>query len=166
MPRAVFARRFEFSRIPPKRTRHWRICFFLSVIPNKPCGNSSVGSRRIPRIPTRLGYATLLYTLQRSDAAREQVEAALSIEPDSAEAHHIRENILEQSGRLSESLEEYSKAVILRPEASRAQLDLGAVLLQTGDKAAALPHLTLASKGDDPNVRRLALEMLKLNFQK
>jgi Flp pilus assembly protein TadD len=57
-------------------------------------------------------------------------------------------------------LREYQAAVTLQPQNSRAQLDLGAVLVQSGDKKAGAEHVRIASTASDDNVRRIALQML------
>lgn len=108
----------------------------------------------------RMRYATLLYTLRRLDEAQVQIDAALQAEPQSAEAHHTRGNILEQKKQMAGALQEYREAVRLQPGLSRAQLDLGAVLAQSGDKVNAAVHLKLAAQAEDPNVRRLAAQLL------
>ena len=111
-------------------------------------------------LAVRLRYAALLYTLRRTDDAQRQVEAALKGEPNSAEAHDVFGNILEQAQRTNDALREYNEAVRLAPAMARAQLDLGAVLAQTGDRAQAAEHLKLALQSDDPNVRRIASQLL------
>ncbi len=109
----------------------------------------------------RLRYAALLYTLRKTDDALRQVEIALRVAPNSAEAHDVFGNILEQAQRVNDALREYAEAVRLEPTMARAQLDLGAVLAQTGDQAQAAEHLKLASQSDDPNVRRIASQLLE-----
>ena len=111
-------------------------------------------------VALRLRYAGLLYTLNQAESALHQVDAALGTNPSSAEAHHMRGNIQEQQGRVPEALHEYTEAVRLDPKMSRAQLDLGAVLAQTGDKAGAIVHLKLAATSEEENVRRIALQSL------
>ena len=67
----------------------------------------------------------------------------------------------ERKGQIDQALHEYSEAVRLRPDLSHAQLDLGGVLANKGDKAAAAEHLRLAAKSTDPALRDLALRLLK-----
>jgi predicted CXXCH cytochrome family protein len=112
------------------------------------------------RIEFRLKYAGLLYTVRQNLAAKEQVLAALGFDAESADAHHMLGNILEQEGEIAGALREYQAAVKLQPQNSRAQLDLGAVLIQTGDKKAGADHLRTASTASDDNVRRIALQLL------
>ena len=54
------------------------------------------------------------------------------------------------------ALNEYRKAVRLHPELSHAQLDLGGVLANGGDRAGAREHLLVAVKTNDPGIRDLA----------
>lgn len=110
---------------------------------------------------TRLNYGALLYTMHRTDDARRQAEAAVTIQGQSAQAHHLLGNVLEQKGSPREALYEYQEAVRLEPLLSRAQLDFGAVLAQTGDRTRAAQHLKIASTSDDANVRRIALQLLE-----
>jgi Flp pilus assembly protein TadD len=107
-----------------------------------------------------LKYAGLLYTLRRNEKAQAQATEAVRLAPGSAEAHHILGNVLEQKGLSADSLREYREAVRLDPKDTRSQLDLGAVLVQSGDRVQGAVHLRLASVSADDNVRRIAQQML------
>ena len=61
--------------------------------------------------------------------------------------------MFERKGEVDAALREYSEAVRLRPDLSHAQLDLGGVLANKGDKVGAAEHLRLAAKSSDPNIR-------------
>ena len=63
--------------------------------------------------------------------------------------------------QLPEAILEYRKAVELRPDLSRAQLDLGAALAAQGDLAGAAERLREAAKGRDPEVAWQATRALQ-----
>ena len=69
--------------------------------------------------------------------------------------------MVEREGDLPRAIREYAEAVRLQPSLSRAQLDLGAVLAQSGRKAAAVPHLKLAAQAADNDVKQIALQLMK-----
>jgi Flp pilus assembly protein TadD len=92
---------------------------------------------------------------------RRQIEAALRLNPNLAEAHDVLGTLLERKGDSDAALREYSEAIRLRPDLSHAQLNLGGALANKGDKIGAAEHLQLASKSSDPNIRDLALRLLK-----
>ncbi len=112
-------------------------------------------------IAARLNYGSLLNSLRNFPEAQVQIEAALRLNPNLAEAHDVLGTLLERKGQVDAALHEYSEAVRLRPDLSHAQLDLGGVLANKGDKIAAAEHLRLAAKSTDPNLRDLALRLLK-----
>jgi len=53
------------------------------------------------------------------------------------------------------------EAVRLQPGNGRAQVELGMVLLRQGDQAGAIPHLTAAARGPDPQARAAAEQVLR-----
>ncbi len=112
-------------------------------------------------VAARLNYGSMLNSLRNFPEAQVQIEAALHLNPNLAEAHDVLGTLLERKGELDGALHEYSEAVRLRPDLSHAQLDLGGVLANKGDKVAAAEHLRQAAKSTDPNLRDLALRLLK-----
>ena len=112
-------------------------------------------------VAARLNYGSLLNSLRKFGEAEVQIEAALRLNANLAEAHDLLGTLLERSGRVDAAVHEYSEAVRLRPDLSHAQLDLGGALANRGDKVAAAEHLRLAAKSTDPNLRDLALRLLK-----
>lgn len=111
-------------------------------------------------VATRITYATVLYTQGANDAALQQANAAVLINPDSPEAHHVRGNVLERKKNVKEATREYGETVRLDPTNARAQLDLGAVLAASGQKEQALTHLKQAAQSDQPDIRRLAQQLM------
>jgi len=112
-------------------------------------------------VSARVNYGSMLNSLRQFADAQVQFEAALRLNPKLAEAHDLLGTLLERKGQVDQALREYSEAVRLRPDLSHAQLDLGGVLANKGEKAAAAEHLRLAAKSTDPNLRDLALRLLK-----
>ncbi|HEY3743990.1 MAG TPA: tetratricopeptide repeat protein [Bryobacteraceae bacterium] len=112
-------------------------------------------------VAARLNYGALLNSMRKFGEAQVQIEAALRLDPKLAEAHDLLGTLLERAGHVDAALREYSEAVRLRPDLSHAQLDLGGALANQGNKAAAIEHLRLAAKSADPNLRDLALRLLK-----
>jgi tetratricopeptide (TPR) repeat protein len=112
-------------------------------------------------VAARLNYGAMLDSLRNFGGAQVQIEAALHLNPNLAEAHDLLGTLLERKGQVDAALREYSEAVRLRPDLSHAQLDLGGVLANKGDKVAAAEHPRLALKSSDPNLRDLAQHLLK-----
>jgi predicted CXXCH cytochrome family protein len=112
-------------------------------------------------VAARLNYGSMLNSQRNFPEAQVQIEAALRLNPNLAEAHDVLGTLLERKGQVDAALHEYSEAVRLRPDLSHAQLDLGGVLANKGDKVAAAEHLRQAAKSLDPNLRDLALRLLK-----
>ena len=103
----------------------------------------------------------MLNSLRQFAEAQVQIETALRLKPNLAEAHDLLGTLLERKGQVDAALREYSEAVRLRPDLSHAQLDLGGVLANKGDKIGAAEHLRLALKSMDPNLRDIAQRLLK-----
>lgn len=69
---------------------------------------------------------------------------------DNAEGHLLRAVILKELGRRAPAIDEFQKAVALRPDLVDARVQLAAYLLESGNAQEALPHLE-ASLRYDPN---------------
>jgi tetratricopeptide (TPR) repeat protein len=89
------------------------------------------------------------------------VEAIVQADPNLAEAHEFLGNLLVAKGQLDRAVAQYREAIRIVPEFSRAILDLGATLVQQGDRAAALPYLQKAAQSTDPSIRQEAQGLLK-----
>jgi predicted CXXCH cytochrome family protein len=111
--------------------------------------------------PTRFNFGAMLNGLRRFDDAQQQLEAAVAANSNFAEAHGLLGNLYERKGQLDDALREYRAAVQFRPELGHAQLDLGAVLAKKGDVPEAVQHLKKAAADADPNLRRIALQLLE-----
>jgi predicted CXXCH cytochrome family protein len=109
----------------------------------------------------RLNYAFMLNGLRRFVEAQIQVEALLEVNPNIAEAHDLFGTLQERQGKTDDALREYEEAVRLRPDLSHAQLSLGGVLADRGDKAGAAEHLRIAARSSDPAIREMAQQLLR-----
>jgi tetratricopeptide (TPR) repeat protein len=113
--------------------------------------------------PNLYEHALTLVQLNRFEASQTQAEAAVSADPNLAEAHELLGGLLSRKGEPNLALAEFESAVRLKPGFSRAQLDLGVTLAMLGDIAKAIPHLREAARGQDPRVAgqaRSALQQL------
>ena len=69
--------------------------------------------------------------------------------------------ILAAKGDLAGARRELSEAVRIQPGNARAQIQLGMVLANQGDRISAIPHLTAAAQSPDPNIRGAAQQALQ-----
>ena len=109
----------------------------------------------------RYNYALALAKARRFDDAQTQLEALLRSDPRSAEAHEFLGNLLGAKGQLQQAIAEYREALNIAPEFSRASLDLGSALANSGDVTSALPYLRSAARSQDPATRQEALKVLE-----
>jgi Tfp pilus assembly protein PilF len=97
----------------------------------------------------------------RLERAQEMAEAALKADPNLAEAHVLRGRLLVLKRQLPEAETEYREAISLRPDFARVRLDLASVLAAQGDMEQAVEQLREASKSNDPETARLAVDALR-----
>ena len=106
-------------------------------------------------------YALTLVQMNRFDDSQRQVQEAINADPNLAEAHELLGGLLARNKDLNGALVEFRKAVRLKPEFSRAQLDLGMTLVATGNTTEAASHLREAAKSPDPRIASAATEALR-----
>lgn len=106
-------------------------------------------------------YAIALVRVNRFDDARKQVDAALQVNPNLAEAHELLGGLLARGKFMDSALVEYRKAVELRPDFGRARLDLALTLAALGQMREAMVHLREAAKSNDPAVAEQAARALR-----
>ncbi len=81
----------------------------------------------------------------RDELADSILDQALEVDPNVAELHFLRGEQLEgEPGRLREAMQEYERAVQLRPSYAEARMALGVQLLAGGNYAGALSHFQAA----------------------
>ena len=106
-------------------------------------------------------YGVALSSARELDRAQEMADAALKADPNLAEAHVLRGRLLVQKRQLPEAATEYREAITLRPDFARIRLDLASVLAAQGDMEQAVEQLREASKSNDPETARLAVDALR-----
>src|SRR5215470_11314210 len=106
---------------------------------------SLASSRGDPRAQNLLGMA-LGRLGQRQDALA-SFDAAIADQPDFADAHGNRANVLVELGRVGEAVVSYQRALALQPDSIGDQLNLGTALHRLGryDEALASYDRVLAS---------------------
>ena len=110
----------------------------------------------------RCNFAVALARLNRPEDARRQLELAIQTDPNLPEAHELLGGVLQNENHVDAAIREYQESLRLRPDFSRAHLDLGTALAEKGDVSGATEHLRRAASGPDPSIRQRALEALKL----
>jgi tetratricopeptide (TPR) repeat protein len=111
--------------------------------------------------PYQYEYGVALLTAGELERAQKMADAALEADPNLAEAHVLRGRLLVQQRLLAEAATEYREAVRLRPDFARVRLDLASVLAAQGEMEQAVEQLREASKSNDPETSRLAVEALQ-----
>lgn len=110
--------------------------------------NTALGAPQPPILSDTdaLLYATSLAATGDIDAAKHQLNEALSLSPDSAPLNNALGTLIAQSGHLEESLPFFQHAVASDPSLATAQYHLGAALLALNQADAALGPLRLAAQ--------------------
>jgi Flp pilus assembly protein TadD len=101
--------------------------------------------------PSSLGHFKLGVTLEHRGnftKAIENLEAALRINPDYADAHSALGFAFAIQGRLSEALEQFNYALRLRPRLATAHTGLGLLLARQGNLSEAADHFHRALDSD------------------
>jgi predicted CXXCH cytochrome family protein len=106
-------------------------------------------------------YGVALSSAGELDRAQEMADGALKADPNLAEAHVLRGRLLVLKRQLPEAETEYREAISLRPDFARVRLDLASVLAAQGDMEQAVEQLREASKSNDPETARLAVDALR-----
>lgn len=109
----------------------------------------------------RYNYALALGRVHRPHDAQVQVEAILLADPGSAEAHEFLGKLLLPQGQTLRAITEFREAIRIEPGFSRAILDLGTALANSGDVTAALPYLRKAAQSSEAAIRGEALKLLQ-----
>jgi tetratricopeptide (TPR) repeat protein len=99
--------------------------------------------------PHLYDYALALVQANRFDDAQASVEAALGADGDLPEAHVLRGELLARKQQWPEAAGEYRRALELRPDFGRAQLELARILAAQGDMPGAIEQLRAAAKSSD-----------------
>ncbi len=112
-------------------------------------------------IGARYNYALALSRVHRFKDAQVQLEAILVDNPGSAEAHEFLGTLLVAQGQPQPGILQFREAIRIEPEFSRAVLDLGTALANSGDVTAALPYIRKAAQSTDVSIREEAVNLLQ-----
>jgi tetratricopeptide (TPR) repeat protein len=106
------------------------------------------------------GLGLLLIVTKRPDAAGMEFEAAAAEAPGNAQTWVDLGDLRSAGGRMQDAEKAYGQALGINPAQSDANLALAAILLKQGRVDEAMPHLTAAAQGNDPDVARQAQGIL------
>jgi FimV-like protein len=109
---------------------------------------------------THFDYAVMLARANRAQEAQRELEAVLRGDPRHVKALDLLGNLFEAQGRHAEAIQQFRRAVVIDPGFPRANLDLGAALIRSGDKAGALPFLEKAASTGDAAIGAEARRLL------
>jgi protein O-GlcNAc transferase len=96
-------------------------------------------------------HGTALATQGKFDAAVAELDKAIQIKPNNAEAHAWLADVRERQHRLADAIEQYRIAITQQPDFRVARLELAKNLLYAGRSQEAIPVLLPALKVEDQN---------------
>ena len=110
----------------------------------------------------RCNFAVALAHMNRLEDARRQLELAIQTDAKLPEAHDLLGSVLQNEKQVDAAIREYQESLRLRPDFSRADLDLATALAEKGDVTGAVQHLQRAANGADPVIKQRAQQALKV----
>ncbi len=103
-----------------------------------------------PQLPQVYMYhGTALASQGKFDAAASEIEQAIKLKPDDAEAHSWLADLRERQNRPAQAIEQYRAALAVQPSFRPARLELGKILLTMGRDREAIPVLLPALQTED-----------------
>ena len=107
-----------------------------------------------------MNLASVYRDMGDAPRALQEVDAALALRPDSADAHNHRGMLLGGGGRFAEATTAFERATALSPRNAQFWLNLGLARFKAGQRAAAAEALrrALALKPDFADARALLAE--------
>jgi len=106
------------------------------------------------------GLGLLLILTHHEAEAGNELQAAASAAPGNPQIHTDLADLLSVQGRLPGAAAEYRRALELNARLPDANLGLGLILLQQGDRGNAVHYLMIAAAGPDSDVSRHAQGVL------
>jgi predicted Zn-dependent protease len=108
---------------------------------------------RLPGVHLSLGRTILLRsnTVQSTDAALNEFESELQVDPGSAQAEYEIGEIYRKRAQLGEALEHFARATELQPEFEQAQIAVARVLINLHRAKEGIPHLSTAIRLNPTN---------------
>jgi tetratricopeptide (TPR) repeat protein len=98
--------------------------------------------------PFLITFAESEYDAMLYDAARSDLEKAISIDPNSYQAHFLLGNVLLKQGRTDQAVSEYRRATELAPNQPRAYYQLALIFRDKSDEASEEQLLSKALAAD------------------
>ena len=103
-----------------------------------------------PQLPhVYMYHGTALASQGKFDAAASEIEQAIKLKPDDAEAHSWLADLRERQNRPAQAIEQYRAALAAQPSFRPARLELGKILLSTGRDREAIAVLLPALQTED-----------------
>jgi Tfp pilus assembly protein PilF len=103
-----------------------------------------------PQLPhVYMYHGTALASQGKFDAAASEIEQAIKLKPDDAEAHSWLADLRERQNRPALAIEQYRAALAAQPSFRPARLELGKILLSTGRDREAIAALLPALQTED-----------------
>jgi tetratricopeptide (TPR) repeat protein len=103
-----------------------------------------------PQLPhVYMYHGTALASQGKFDAAASEIERAITLKPDDAEAHSWLADLRERQNRPAQAIEQYRAALAAQPSFRPARLELGKILLTLGRDREAIPVLLPALQTED-----------------
>jgi tetratricopeptide (TPR) repeat protein len=96
-------------------------------------------------------HGTALAAEGKYDAGVVELEKAIQLKPNNAEAHAWLADVRERQHRLADAIEQYRITIELQPDFSAARLELAKNLLYAGRSQEAIPALLPALRLEDQN---------------
>jgi predicted CXXCH cytochrome family protein len=106
------------------------------------------------------GLGLLLILTKQADEAGNEFQAAAAEAPRNSQVWMDLGDLRNAQGRAQDAAAAYARVLAINPSSPDANLALGAILLQQGRVGEAMPHLTAAAQGPDPDVARQAQGIL------
>jgi Flp pilus assembly protein TadD len=111
--------------------------------------------------PAHYGYGAALASQRQFNEAQRQLEEAVRLTPDFAEAQAILGDLYARRNDWVRATQCYREALRTQPQFGRAHLGLGTALLATRNLDGARTHLMQAAQDSNPAIRQEAMEMLQ-----
>ncbi|MDX2171277.1 MAG: tetratricopeptide repeat protein [Deltaproteobacteria bacterium] len=102
--------------------------------------------RPTPDYDQQANLAALLFRLDRVEESLARYARAVTLRPESAQAHYNLATALVKAHRLDEAVAEYRRAIALRPDDADTQNNFGAALLDLGRVDEARQHFQRAAE--------------------
>jgi tetratricopeptide (TPR) repeat protein len=111
--------------------------------------------------PYLYNYALALVQAGRYDEAKTQVQAAIQVDSNYADAHEVLGALYVRGKDPELAINEYRQAIAIRPGMRRVHLNLGLLLYSQGNRTGAIEHLRIAATDPNPAIAGQANQALQ-----